>query len=84
MKETDSLIYFTLCSHHYEQVGVGSCEHRNVHGHTESVRLVQTDAKVSFSAQQQQDEDTDVHEAEPSCRHTQAERFYFVFKYSEQ
>lgn len=54
---------------------MGSCEHRNVHGHTESVRLVQTDAKVSFSTQQQQDEDADVHEAEPGCRRTQGKCF---------
>lgn len=56
---------------------MGSCEHRNVHGHTESVRLVQTDAEVSFSTQQQQDEDADVHEAEPGCRRTQGKCFVF-------
>lgn len=55
-------------SYHDEQVGVGSCENGNVHRDAQGERFVQTDAEVSLSAQQQQDEHADVHEADTSCR----------------
>lgn len=62
---------FIPTSYHNEKVGVGSRENRNVHGDAQSVRLVETDTKVPLAAQQQQDEDADVHEAHASCRSTQ-------------
>lgn len=58
-------------SYHDEQVGVRPRENRNVHRDTESVRLVETHAKVSLSAQQQEDEDANVHKAHASCMRTQ-------------
>lgn len=57
-------------SYHNEQVSVRSGENRNVHRDTDSVRLVETNAEVSLSAQQQEDEHGDVHEAHTSCRRT--------------
>lgn len=42
----------------------------NVHWNAESVRLVESHAEVPLSAQQQEDEDADVHEADASCAHT--------------
>lgn len=55
-------------SHHDQQVSVGPGEHGNVHGDAQRVRLVQTDAEVPLPAQQQQDEDADVHETHASCK----------------
>lgn len=62
-------------SYHDEQVGVGSRENRNVHRDAQGERFVQTDPEVSLSAQQQQDEHADVHEADTSCR---GERFLIM------
>lgn len=56
--------------YHDEEVGVGSREDRDVHRNTQDVGFVEPNAKVPFSAQQQEDEDADVHEAEASCRLT--------------
>ena len=57
-----------MTSHHYEQVSVSPCEHWDVHRHMDGVRLIQAHAKVSFPAQQQQNEHTDVHESNTGCR----------------
>lgn len=50
-----------------EQVGVGARENRNVHGDAGTVRLVEPHAKVALSAQQQQDEHTNVYQANTGC-----------------
>lgn len=49
---------------------MGSREDGNVHRNTQNVRFVEPNAKVPLSAQQQEDEDADVHEADTSCRLT--------------
>lgn len=53
--------------YHDEEVGVGSREDGNVHRNTQNVGFVEPDAKIPLSAQQQEDEDADVHEAHASC-----------------
>ena len=63
-------------SHHDEQVGVRPGEHGDVHGHSQRVRFVQADAEVSLSAEQQQDEHADVHEADTSCTHTHKQMIF--------
>lgn len=55
-------------SHHNEQVGVSAREHWDVHGDVQGVRLIQTHPKVPLSAQQEQNEDADVHESDTRCR----------------
>lgn len=52
---------------------MGSREDRDVHWNTQNVGFVEPNAKVPLSAQQQEDEDADVHEADASCglTHTQ-------------
>lgn len=50
-----------------QQVGVVPCENGNVHWNTEGVGFIQTNAEVPLSAQQQEDEDADVHEAHAGC-----------------
>lgn len=54
-------------SHHYKQVSVRPCEHRDVHRHVDGVGLVQAHTKVSLPAQQQQNEHADVHESNAGC-----------------
>lgn len=67
---------FIPASYHNQKVGVGSRENRNVHRDAQSVRLVETDTKVPLTAQQQEDEDANVHEAHASCRSTQTYGLY--------
>ena len=57
-------------SYNNEQVCVGPCEDRDVHGDVQSEWLVQTHTEVPLPAQKQQDEHADVHEAHTSCKHT--------------
>lgn len=47
---------------------MGSREDGNVHRNTQNVGFVEPNAKVPLSAQQQEDEDANVHEADTSCR----------------
>lgn len=69
MEATNEMNSGVFC-YHDEQVGVRPCENWDVHWHAESVRLVETHSKVPLSAQQQENEDADVHQADTSCEHT--------------
>lgn len=51
-----------------EEVGVRSREDRDVHGNSHRVGFVETNSEVALSAQQKQDEDADVHEADAGCK----------------
>ena len=53
-------------SHDDEEVGVCSCEDRDVHRHAHRVGFVEADSEVALAAEKQQDEDSDVHEADAS------------------
>lgn len=53
--------------HHNQQVGVGSREHGDVHGHVDGVGLIQAHAEVPLPTQQQQNEHADVHESNTGC-----------------
>lgn len=54
-------------SHHYKQVSMSPCEHWDVHRHIDGVGLIQAHTKVSLSAQQKQNEHTNVHESNTGC-----------------
>lgn len=56
------------CTNHDQQVSVRPGEHWDVHGHVDGVGLVEAHAKVPLPAQQQQDEDADVHESNAGWR----------------
>ena len=48
------------------QISMCAGKHRYVHGHSVGVRLIQSHAKVSLPAEQQKNEDSDVHQTD-SC-----------------
>lgn len=61
-KETLLLTYYD------KEISMCACEYWNVHGNAYAVRLVETDTKVPFSAQEQEDEHTNVHQTNASCK----------------
>lgn len=44
-----------------QEIGMRTGEDRYVHRHSDTVRFVQTNSKIPLSAQQQKDENTNVH-----------------------
>ena len=51
-----------------EEVCVRACEYWNVHGNPDAVWFVETDPKVPLSTQQEEDEDTNVHQTNTGCK----------------
>ena len=64
-------------THYDEEVGVRACEDGDVHRDAHRVRLVESHPEVPLSAEQQEDEDSDVHQADTRCKpHRRRRRRY--------
>ncbi len=64
-----------------QQVCISSRKNRNVDGNFTGIRLVESDTKVAFTTEKQQNEYTDVHQTNLSCYiiiiiSNQSKRFY--------